>query len=146
MVKNLPANAQDTRDEGLIPGSGRSLGVGRGNPLQYSCLGDPMDRGTWWATVHWITNSPLDHKLLDTVHLGHLHARVRTHTHIHTHTHTHTHSEITNHLPPFSFPSLLSLPPSPWLGRSYVGLPAATEGPCTGAGTGPHPPGKWILQ
>ena len=106
MVKNLPANARDARDEGLIPGSGRSLGVGRGNPLQYSCLGDPMDRGTWWATVHWITNSPLDRKLSDTVHLGHLHARVRAHTH--TQTHTHTHSEITNHLPPFSCLSLRS--------------------------------------
>ena len=47
MVKNLPANAGDARDSGLIPGSGRSLGVGNGNPLQYSCLENLMDRGAW---------------------------------------------------------------------------------------------------
>ena len=46
MVKNLPANAGDM---GLIPGSGRSPGEGNGSPLQYSCLGNPMDRGAWWA-------------------------------------------------------------------------------------------------
>ena len=44
MVKNLPTNAEDS---GLIPGSGRSPGEGNGNPLQYSCLGNPMDRGAW---------------------------------------------------------------------------------------------------
>ena len=49
MVKNPPANAGDT---GSIPGSGRSPGEGDGNPLQYSCLGNLMDRGAWWATVH----------------------------------------------------------------------------------------------
>ena len=46
MVKNLPANAEDVRDAGSIPGSGRSPGGGHGNPLQYSCLENPMDRGT----------------------------------------------------------------------------------------------------
>ena len=51
VVKNLPADAGYT---GLIPGSGRSPGEGNGNPLQYSCLGDPMDRGVWWATVHGV--------------------------------------------------------------------------------------------
>ena len=45
MVKNLPANAGDARDMGSIPGSGKSPGVGNGNPLQYSCLENPMDRG-----------------------------------------------------------------------------------------------------
>ena len=60
MVKNPPVNAGDTD---LIHGSGRSLGEGNGNPLQYSCLGNLMDKGAWWATVHGIT-------------------------HIHTHTHT----------------------------------------------------------
>ena len=49
--KNLPANAGDM---GSIPGSGRSPGEGHGNPLQYSCLGNPMDRGALWATVHGI--------------------------------------------------------------------------------------------
>ena len=57
MVKNLPANAGNIRDVGLIPGSGRSPGEGHGNPLQYSCLENPMDRGTWWATVHAVAKS-----------------------------------------------------------------------------------------
>ena len=51
MVKNLPANAGDA---GSIPGSGRSPGVGNGNPLQNSCLGNPMDRGARWAIVHGV--------------------------------------------------------------------------------------------
>ena len=51
VVKNLPANAGDIRDKGWILGSGRSPGEGNGNPLQYSCLENPMDRGAWWATV-----------------------------------------------------------------------------------------------
>ena len=51
-VKNLPANAGDIRDAGLILGSGRSPGRGYGNPLQYSFLENPMDRGAWRATVH----------------------------------------------------------------------------------------------
>ena len=57
IVKNLPANVGDIRDAGLIPGSGRSLGGGRGNPLQYSCLENPTDRGAWWATVHGVSKS-----------------------------------------------------------------------------------------
>ena len=51
-VKNSPANAGDARDTGLLPGWGRSPGGGKGNPLQYSCLEKPMDRGVWQATVH----------------------------------------------------------------------------------------------
>ena len=54
MVKNLPANAGDARDTGLIPGWGRPPGGKNGNPLQYSCLENPMDSGAWWATVHRI--------------------------------------------------------------------------------------------
>ena len=57
MVKKLPANSGDARQMGLIPGLGRSPLEGTGNPLQYSCLGNPMDGGTWWATVHGVTNS-----------------------------------------------------------------------------------------
>ena len=52
MVKNPLANAGDIGDASQIPGSGRSPGGGRGNPLQYSSLENPMDRGAWWATVH----------------------------------------------------------------------------------------------
>ena len=52
MVKNLPANAGDVGDIVSIPGSGRCPGEGNGSPFQYSCLGNPMDRGVWWATVH----------------------------------------------------------------------------------------------
>ena len=51
VVKNLPANAGDARGMGSIPGWGRSLGVGNGNPLQYSFLENAMDRKAWWATV-----------------------------------------------------------------------------------------------
>ena len=58
MVKNLFANAGDTRDVGSIPGLGRSPGEGNDNLLQYSCLYNPMDRGAWLATVHGLTESP----------------------------------------------------------------------------------------
>ena len=54
MVKNPPANAGDLRDLGSIPGSGRFPGGGHGNPFQYSCLENPMDRGARWATVHGV--------------------------------------------------------------------------------------------
>ena len=57
MVKNPPANAGDTEDRGLIPGSGRSPGGGRGNTLQYSCLENPTDRGAWRATVREVAES-----------------------------------------------------------------------------------------
>ena len=56
VAKNPPASAGDIRDVGSIPGSGRSPG-GHGNPLQYSCLENPMDRGAWWATVHKVAQS-----------------------------------------------------------------------------------------
>ena len=64
VIKNTPANVGDRRDVGSIPGSGRSpgrihflvfiFGEGNGNPLQYSCLENPMDRGAWWAVVHGV--------------------------------------------------------------------------------------------
>ena len=71
MVKNLPANAEDTE---LIPGSEGSPGGGNGNPLQYSCWKNPMDRGAWRATVHGVTKSQI--QLRD------------SHTHTHKHTRT----------------------------------------------------------
>ena len=57
VVKNPPANAGDVRDVDLIPGSGRSPRGGRGNPLQSSCLENPMDRGAWQAIVHRVAKS-----------------------------------------------------------------------------------------
>ena len=57
MVENPSADAGDIRDTGLIPGSGRPLGRGHGNPLQYSYLEKSMDRGAWWATVHRVSRS-----------------------------------------------------------------------------------------
>ena len=66
--KESACNAKPAGDTGSIPESGRSLGEGNGNPPQYVCLGNPMDKGAWWATVHGIT---------------------------HTHTHTHTHMTVT---------------------------------------------------
>ena len=57
VVKNLPANAGDTRNAGSVPGLGKSPGVGNGNPIQYSCLENSMDRGAWQATVLGATKS-----------------------------------------------------------------------------------------
>ena len=57
VVKSLSANAGDVREAGSVPGSGRSPGGRHSNPLQYSCLENPMDRGAWQATVHGITQS-----------------------------------------------------------------------------------------
>ena len=79
MVKNLPSVWEDPS---LIPGWGRSPGEGTGNPLQYSYLENPMDRGSWRATVHGVANSWTG--LSDQ----------QTHIYIHTHTHTHTHTPI----------------------------------------------------
>ena len=72
MVKNPPADVGDIRDSGLslIPELGRSRGGGNGNPLQYLCLENPMDRGAYWATVHGVAKSQTPLK------------RLRTHTHM----------------------------------------------------------------
>ena len=70
MVKSVNPPASKARNEGSIPGSGRSLGEGNGNPLQYSCLENPLDRGAWWATVHAVSKS-------DTTEHAHLLQRVQ---------------------------------------------------------------------
>ena len=72
VVKNLPAKAGDKRDMGSIPRSGRSPGTGSDNSLQNSCLGNPMDRGAWQATVHGVAKDG---------------TQLSTHTHTCTHTH-----------------------------------------------------------
>ena len=59
VVKNPPANAGDFKDEGSIPGSGRSLGGGNDKPLQYPCLENHMDRGAWQATIHRLAESDM---------------------------------------------------------------------------------------
>ena len=66
VVKKPPANAGDVTDMGLIPELGRSPGGGHGNPLQYSCLEDPMDRGARWAAVHGVAHSRTPLKQLST--------------------------------------------------------------------------------
>ena len=63
LVKNLPVKEADLRDVGLLPGLERSSGEGNGNPLQYSCLQDPMDRGAWRATIHGIAKSDTTEQL-----------------------------------------------------------------------------------
>ena len=70
VVKNLPANAGDVTDAGSVPGSERPLGGGHGNPLQYSCLENPMGRGAWCGTIHRVAKSQTQLK------------RLNTHTHI----------------------------------------------------------------
>ena len=82
MVKNLPANAEDT---GLIPESGRSSGEGYGSTLQYSCLGNPVDREAWGSTVFRVTKSQIQLKL--------------------KHTHTHTTPNPTNDVAILSSPN-----------------------------------------
>jgi len=57
VVKHLPVSAGDVSDVDSIPGLGRSLGIGNGNPLYYSCLENSMDRGAWWATIHVVVKS-----------------------------------------------------------------------------------------
>ena len=93
MVKNTPVNAWDEEDVGLIPGLERFPAVGNGNPLQYSCLENSIDRRAWWALVHEAAESQIQLRM---------HARARTHTHpyllsagyTYTHTHTYTHTLI----------------------------------------------------
>ena len=68
MAKNPPANAGDIGDTGLTPGSGRSPGEGHGNPLQYSCLENLIDRGAWWAMVYRVAKSRTRLKGLSTAH------------------------------------------------------------------------------
>ena len=72
MVKNPPANTGDTADAGSVPGLGRSPGGGNGNPCQYSCLENPMDRGAWRATIHEVVKesdmtgqAPQQHRHMD---------------------------------------------------------------------------------
>ena len=69
MIKNPPANARDIRDVGSIPALGRSPGEEHGNPPQYSCLENPMDRGAWWATVYRVAKSQMQLKQLSTHYL-----------------------------------------------------------------------------
>ena len=77
VVNNLPSNAGYTRDTGSIPGLGRSPGVGNGNPLQYSCLENSMDRGVWQATFYGVANKGTQLSM----HMG---ACMHTHTHSHS--------------------------------------------------------------
>ena len=86
VVKNPPASTGDVRNVGLIPGLGKSLGEEHGNPLQDSCLENPMDRGAWSATVHGVAKSWTWLKRLGMCTHPHTHARAHTHTHAHTHT------------------------------------------------------------
>ena len=74
MVKNLPANAGDIRDSGLTPGLGRSPGGGHGNPLQYSCLENPIDRGAWQAIVYGVTR--VGHHLVTKHHPQSIHGKL----------------------------------------------------------------------
>ena len=78
-------SACNIRGSGLIPGSGRSPGEGNGNPLQYSCLENSMDRGAWWATVHRVTKCQTG--LSECMHVC---ACACAHVRVHTHTHTHS--------------------------------------------------------
>ena len=76
VVKNLPASARDVRDAGSNPGLGRSPGGGHSNPLQYSCLENPMDRGAWQATVNRVAQSQTQLKWLSTHACEHVHVCV----------------------------------------------------------------------
>ena len=106
VVKNLPSNAGDV---GLIPGSGRSPEVGNTNPLQYSCLGNPMDRGAWQAIVHGLSKS-------------------RTRLSMHAHTHVVSYSN------DWTEASFLPLQPCPQTVVIFIHcFPHHYPGPCHGA-------------
>ena len=92
VIKNLSANAGEL---GLIPGLGRSPGEENGNPFQYVCLENPMDRGTWWATVHGVIKSW---------------TQLSYWAHTHTYTHTHTHTKLQSFLYPPVGPRLGNSP------------------------------------
>ena len=70
VAQTIKESACNVGDPGSIPGSGRFPGEGNGNPLQYSCLENTMDRGAWWATVHGVTKSWTPLKPLNTIHMG----------------------------------------------------------------------------
>ena len=72
VLKNIPVNAGGVRNASSIPGWGRCPGGGHGNPFQYSCLENPMDRGAWGATVQRVAKTWIGHDLKD---LAHMHAR-----------------------------------------------------------------------
>ena len=80
MVKNLPANAGDARHVGSILGPERSPGRGHGNPLQYSCLENPMDRGAWWDIVHRVSKSWT--RLSDLAQCAYIYIYIHTHIYI----------------------------------------------------------------
>ena len=81
LVKNPPTSAGDARDEGSIPGSGRSPGEGSGHPLQCSCLENSMDRGAWRATVYGVTKNKIQLSMQASM-LGNGLTIARTHEHI----------------------------------------------------------------
>ena len=100
MVKNPTANAGDIRDTGSIPGLGRISGGGNGNPIQYSCLENPMDRGAWWAMVHRIAKSWTQLKQFST----------HTHPYPHSHMCVYISPHPTTALTPQSFPEPCKTP------------------------------------
>ena len=108
VVKDLHANARDTRDTGAIPGSGRTPGEGNGNPLQYSWLENSMDRGAWRTIVHGVVKSQTQ-------------TWPTMCTHTHTYTHTHKEKEgiqiatVTNS----SNPPSLRIPVNLWVWYTY---------------------------
>ena len=130
VLKSPPADARDARNLSSVPGSGRSPREGIGNLLQYSCLENSMDRGTWQATVHGVEESDMSECVC-----------VYTHTHTHTHTlaesdmtactctHTHTHAHMN------TGPGALW----GWCGQTHLSLLSSCHGPC------PHPAGVRCL-
>ena len=76
VVKNPPTSAGHVRHVNLVSGSGRAPGGGHGNPLQYSCLENPMDRGAWWAPVHRVTKRNFVMDMTDT-NARHTHKRIK---------------------------------------------------------------------
>ena len=87
VLNNLPANAGGARDAGSVLGSGRSPGVGNGNPVQYSCLENSMDRGGLWATIRWVAKE-LDRTEHSTAQ-QHLYIKMYIYIKIRTHIHGH---------------------------------------------------------